>query len=208
MGWTSYYRAKGETDLAHLRRELIGEMTTQRILDGMTVRGVFYGVLEMDERRGEATGRVRVGLVVLQQRYRGGEDARHGNYARKEMDESMGPVESSCPERILRQLSPLSEVYPGADFEKDGCAKWAADWRARCEAGIAKAKARPKLKQGDTIKVSKPWKFRDGQERDTFILADAKRNLWRDLNGNRMRLPARDRWPAFEVIPAAPKVSA
>lgn len=200
MGWTCYYRAKGETDLAHLQRELFNyEGSRYRLLDSATVRMVFYGVLEVQRAEGEAGEPYRTAVVVLQQRTRG-----EYNYGRKEMDEGCGPCEAACPERILRQLSPLSEVYPGADFTKDGCAKWAADWRARCEANISKAKARPRVKQGDVVKVSQPWTFRDGTKRDTFTLVNGRRNVWQDTaSGIRVRLPARDKWPSFEVIPLA-----
>jgi hypothetical protein len=56
------------------------------------------------------------------------------------MDETMGPVESRCPERILDLLTPTDSEY-------------ANEWRARCRAFHAASKARPKIKVGMKLEL-------------------------------------------------------
>jgi hypothetical protein len=175
MGWTSYHRPAGETDRAHLQREVFG--TRHTILDSATKSFTFYAAV-----RDNDTGEV-FGAVVLQQRRRG-----YDNYAYKAMSEDVGPGDYDCPTRILDLLSPTTNEY-------------ALAWREQCRARAAAKAARPKVKAGDTIRLAQPLSFGDGYEGDTFTLV--KGSVFRAVGQvNRYRIPRwRDR--AFEVVAAA-----
>lgn len=77
----------------------------------------------------------------------------------KDMDESMGPCESECPERILKILTPTTHEY-------------ALAWRKRCWDNIAKKKSF-KLKK-DAVIETQPISFKDGLTRSRFKIIDLK----------------------------------
>ena len=55
------------------------------------------------------------------------------NFGYKDIDETMGPAESECPERILKQLTPLeSAAYQSMCSSVD----YAKDWRDRCRSNL------------------------------------------------------------------------
>lgn len=77
----------------------------------------------------------------------------------KDMDESMGPCECECPERILRLLTPTSHEY-------------ALAWRKRCREIIAERKSFKLQKDG--VIETKPIAFRDGRARSRFQVFSLK----------------------------------
>jgi hypothetical protein len=84
----------------------------------------------------------------------------------KDMDESMGPCEVDCPDRIMRLLSPIEELpNPG----------YAADWRKSvATAKTKKAETRSKIAKlavGDKVKLTHRAHFRSsGIETDSFTI--------------------------------------
>ncbi len=76
-------------------------------------------------------------------------------FAFKDMDETVGPYEDDCPERILALLG-----------ETDDPA--ALNWRRRCIRNLARA-AR-KLEDGMRIRFASPIKFVDGHEGTDFVI--------------------------------------
>jgi len=62
------------------------------------------------------------------------------NFGYKDMEESMGPFLYSCPERILKLLTPTTYRY-------------AIEWRKKCWENIERKKARPRFKVGDILEV-------------------------------------------------------
>jgi hypothetical protein len=118
MGWTSYHRQPGQTDLEHLRSELVDQASGYELLDGTTVANVFYGALRAPDKSVTA-------LVVLQRRGPAGDGF---NYTRKEVSETMGPAEACCPGRILDLLTPIEDcahegewcVHCGAEIQRRG----------------------------------------------------------------------------------------
>lgn len=74
----------------------------------------------------------------------------------KDMDESMGPCERECPERILKLLSPLP-VGGGGHAEK---------WRGDCRTNLLKRKILST--KGTRIKLQQPVTFSDGVEGQEF----------------------------------------
>jgi hypothetical protein len=144
MGWTSYKRPTGQRDLDHLRSELTGPNSRCELLDGMTVHNVFYGALRLPD------GTVS-GLVVLQHRNRGENRYDGSNYARKEIEETAGPVDARCPARILALLTPLPEcehpetycAHCGSEIHQDG-----EQWVSRARPGQVPGVAGPRCYSG------------------------------------------------------------
>jgi len=88
-----------------------------------------------------------VAFVYLLQFPRG-ERGRPGGFGYKDLDESMGPCEDNCPERILKRLSPL----PDAPAEGRDPYEYARAWRARCWANVeARREARDKKVVGTRL---------------------------------------------------------
>ena len=83
----------------------------------------------------------------------------------KDMDETMGPFEAHCPERILKLLSPVEEL---------GCSEYgrenARKWREACWANLALRKTAKAAKEGSVIKFAEPIGFTNGFKHDTFQL--------------------------------------
>lgn len=100
------------------------------------------------------------GLVLLAEtrtQREGGESYRELHT--KAITEDMGPGENECPAAILDLLSDPPEN------------DYARQWRERCRANLAKReaiRARPKPKQGDTVKFERPLEFTNGDTLDTF----------------------------------------
>lgn len=80
----------------------------------------------------------------------------------KDMDETMEPNEASCPEAILKLLTPTQNEH-------------ALDWRKRCLANLQRRSR--KLQDGDRIKLPAPMKFTDGHEGDEFIVEKRGRRV-------------------------------
>jgi len=78
------------------------------------------------------------------------------------LDETMGPNEASCPETILKLLTPTQNEH-------------ALDWRKRCLANLQRRSR--KLQDGDRIKLAAPMKFTDGHEGDEFIVEKRGRRV-------------------------------
>ena len=152
MGWTSTYKPKGEPILDFFIREGVltwgdNNPNTYRVLDSALVNmRTFYAAVEkINKKTGKRTVRA---AVILVRHYP--KDPRY-NISWKGIDESMSPIETSCPERILKLLTPTDNEY-------------ALGWRAACWANIEKRKARKNLPPGTVLKygrnlltVEGPW---------------------------------------------------
>ena len=77
----------------------------------------------------------------------------------KDMDESMGPYESECPERILKLLTPTKHEY-------------ACKWRQRCRENIARKNSFRLIK--DRVIETRPISFGDGCTRSRFQVVSLK----------------------------------
>lgn len=148
MGWSTYHRRAGQTDLEHFQGEVRDGL---KILDSTTIKNVFYAACK-DEQTGEVFA-----LVYLIQRT----PRDYYNFGVKAMDETVGPCYYDCPARILDQLTPTESEY-------------AKSWREECRKTIAaKAAARsdaPKVTDGTVIKMATPLNFRGGLTAQEFRL--------------------------------------
>lgn len=84
------------------------------------------------------------------------------HFGYKDMDESMGPCEDSCPRHILDLLTPTDREH-------------ALDWRRRCRANLERRTR--KLADGDRIKLAAALTFSDGHVGDEFIVVKRGRRL-------------------------------
>lgn len=139
MGWLWMHKPKG-MKVADFLINYSGALRwtdspcTYRVLDHSIVGlKTFYAAVEQVHKE---TGERRVWAAVFLLGYC--PKSEH-NFGYKDMDESMGPWETECPERILDLLTPTESGY-------------ANDWRTRCRAYHAARRARPKIEVGDTLK--------------------------------------------------------
>jgi hypothetical protein len=107
------------------------------VLDSAIVNlTTFYAAVE---RVHKTTGEREVWAAVFLLGY-GRRSFDDHNFGWKDMDERCGPVESSCPERILKLLTPTDNEY-------------ANEWRKRCWANIEARKVRPKIEKGTQLEL-------------------------------------------------------
>lgn len=154
MGWTFQQRSKGTSNKDWFSELLDG--ADGNVVDTATVGGTCYIAYRA---RNEAGDEITYALVALTQwrPY----DAY--NFGYKLMDESMGPGEDRCPERILALLSPLGEMNLG---EKG--IEWASNWRESCMEYHRLRKLRGSVSCGEQVLFSEPIRFSDGVSAERF----------------------------------------
>ena len=119
---------------------------TYRVLDTALVNLTeFYAAVEMIHKE---TGvrrvwacMIKVTFIRTARKDRWSYGDRDENFCYKDMDESMGPYYTNCPERILKLLTPTEHEY-------------ALEWRRKCWAKIEAKKARPKIAPGTKLKFN------------------------------------------------------
>ncbi len=143
MGWTFTRREPGKPVLDFFVENGVlrwGDDCphSYRVLDSALVRrSVFYAAVEQTHK---TTGERKVWAAVILVKFVHGAGW-HGfnhNFGWKDMDESVGPCESDCPEKILKLLTPTEYEH-------------ANDWRRRCWAHIEKRKAVKNLPAGTVL---------------------------------------------------------
>lgn len=171
MGWTYQVRPKGQSikDFFAAKFAWENEGTRQWLADCAVVslRTAYCAVSQTDKRTGETL----TNAVVCQLDF-----APHDgfNQGYRDVEESMGPREDGCPERILGLLSPVEEIYgPGTD-----ASRWASEWRERCRERIRRRKEKPRLKTGSYLVFDDPIRFANGEKRSVFYIEDARRRLF------------------------------
>ena len=139
MGWTTTNKPKGMPVLDFFIERGVLRWSNPdvryTVLDSALVKmKTFYAAVERVEL---ATGERRVWAAVILVDYGPWKHDPY-NFGWKDMDESCGPCESECPERILKLLTSTESQY-------------ANEWRARCWKRIEDQKAKPKLCVGAEI---------------------------------------------------------
>ncbi len=157
MGWLWTHKPKGMTATEYLIHHSgalrwTGSDYDYKVLDSAIVHlKTFYAAVEQVHRETKER-RVWAAVFLL-----GFAPKSEHNFGYKDMDESCGPCEAECPERILDLLTPTE--YPHA-----------IDWRERCRAKIAARKSRPKLREGCTLNLyGRPY---------TLGKPNGKRGFW------------------------------
>ena len=150
MGWTSLHRAAGTSDREWCQSEVLGER--YRIEDCATVGSGFYAICVPTDGREEPRAIMAVVAVKRTRDYY--------NFTYKDMDESVGPCESSCPERLLDRLEELVPEPPN---------EYARQWRERCRAEISTKKRARLVTRGTVVHFAQALHFSDGVAEDEFV---------------------------------------
>jgi hypothetical protein len=194
MGWTSFaHHGRGTIDI--LKDEFkwgSDRPYTCTILDHSQVGATVYMVIEHRPKPGtewkpdhlylnDPDGTYRFIAVIKTER-------RAGEFAYKDMCESMGPVEQTCPKRLIDLASPLRAPEPG---ETGTGRVWAADWRRKCLENIARKReaGKRKLADGTKIRLSREVNFKTVKTDGPFTVATIERRgrknrcFWHDRIG-------------------------
>ncbi len=156
MGWL-YRHDPVDDPVAYLTDKFDhdGERYANRVLAAARVGNTVYMAVRCTEK---ATGNPFVlAAVILISNTR-----KHG-FGYKDMDETMGPCECACPDRIMRLLSPVEDI-PNPSY--------AAEWRTRVaawkEAAAAARAKRASLRPGSIVMLEREVSFRDGTTAAVF----------------------------------------
>jgi len=195
MGWTFSHRSKGISDRDWFAHQW-GNDFASRIKAAATKNGAFYVALETTDERlvPDENGKVVVAIVCLIKWV----PRDYYNFGYKDMDEFMGPVESSCPAKILDLLSPFKPLALDAALAKKAVAEAegktaydpllsAYEWRERCRARIQVEQA---MRPGAVFRFSSPLRFTDGVTAETITLSarQGRKLVWRRPDGMRVQL--------------------
>jgi hypothetical protein len=159
MGWTGTHRPHGMSLRQYFQEYSLGD--NYEILDFATVKRKTCYMLVKRKEHQKPDGTVvpekifaAVYLVTFSPKS-------YYNLSYKDLDETCGPSESECPERILKRLPPTEYEY-------------AIAWRKRCWDNINRRKNAIKLMPGDIIKFGNTMRFTDGVHRDIFRVSRLK----------------------------------
>ena len=144
------------------------ETRSCKVLDCKTVKfRTSYLALELLEK--DTGKRDVIGMVCLVEY----DPKSVWNIRYKDISEEMGPVESECPESILRLLTPTNLIHTGSTKE------YAENWRKRCWDRVNSRQGFP-LTKGKKFKTAKPVTFNNGDRYNEFVVV--KRNRYRGLH--------------------------
>jgi hypothetical protein len=154
-----------------------------RVLDSACVGNRVWYAATRVERSGQEP--YVIALVCLVRWNPRDKEGLHFGY--KDMEESMGPCEAECPDRILRLLTPTTNEH-------------ALEWRRRCQHRLW-LRSR-KIEDGMHIRLAQPLTFTDGHVGSEFILVKQGGALsFRPVSGlGRYRI-RNFRSLAYEVVP-------
>jgi hypothetical protein len=142
----------------------------------------WYGAIERYDEAGRGVY-VFAGICLVKWNPRAKDDLILGY---KDMDETAGPSEAACPQRILDLLTSTSEPY-------------ALDWRRRCHT-LARLRAR-KLPDGALIRLPEAMTFTDGSKHSEFrAQREGRRIVLTDPDGRGRYRVSQLMDRAFEII--------
>lgn len=148
MGWKSMYTGFGSKDSKAIKEFLLNEWNRDKKFEALDYsrKGnvVYMAVKHLDTNEVFAT----VTLISFE----------NGEFFWKDMDETCGPGQVECPQRILKLLTPTEYEY-------------AKNWRKKCwefhEKNCTGAK---KYQHGDILIFPREVTFTDGFKGNQFIL--------------------------------------
>lgn len=163
MGWI-YQNDPVDDPVTYLIREFTcdGERRSLQVLDAARVGKTVYIAIKSTDKASGASY-VFAAVILISNTIKDG-------FGFKDMDESMGPCECACPQRIMRLLTPIADLpNPGH----------AAEWRARVAARKAEQHRRQKLRHslrvGSVVTMPTPIRFRGGAEASKFVVTRFRR---------------------------------
>lgn len=162
MGWSCTYRTPGqplaEFFVEHGVLSWSSDAPRQyEVLDSALVHlREFYVALKVTDK---ATGEYYVTALVILVKL-GREDRNGFNCCYKTMDESWGPYQTNCPERILKLLTPTDDAN-------------SKEWRRTCWEKIEKRKLVPPLRKDVVLNFRTPIPFSSGKQ-DRLVVTSVK----------------------------------
>lgn len=164
MGWMYTYKEPGVPVIDFFRKQFDFQREDGhygKVLDCAVVNmNTAYIAYEIGDAQGNREVIAYVCLLHYTPSY-------YDNFGYKDMDETMGPYQYDCPERILKLLTPTDNEY-------------ALQWREKCWENIRKRKAQPRLKKGMMIEFAKPIAFNNGVEESVFTVVDPRRLIFQN----------------------------
>ena len=163
MGWLfSNQMLTHQTPAQYVEQHFTNETDArkQTVLAASAVGGAIYAAIRHEIK---ATSQSYVFCAVILFR-----NNRKDGFGTKDMDETAGPCDVDCPDRIMKLLSPIDQIpSPG----------YAADWRARVAAAKEKRKAfrdkSSRLVPGAILRLPHPVSFCNGAvSADAFRLIE------------------------------------
>lgn len=166
MGWTSTHLYRGQSIKDYFETQFTCESkeVSYRVLDSSLVRfHTWYAAIEKINH--VSNEREVFAVVVLVNTSPRSEYNLHY----KDMDETMGPGNCECPERILNLLTPTTNKY-------------ALQWRQECRKNTCKPK-KPPLKEGLYVLLDKPASFKGGETFRLLKVANPRKRWFTPPNG-------------------------
>lgn len=163
MGWLYKYDPIDDP-IAYLTDQYTydGDQRSYRVLAAARVANTVYLAVKITEK---ATGKFYVlAAVILISNTK-----KHG-FGYKDMDETVGPCECACPDRIMRLLSPIEDI-PNPGY----AAEWRASVAAHKQAAAALRAKRASLRPGSIVRLEREVSFRDGTSAVAFRLCCVRR---------------------------------
>jgi hypothetical protein len=166
MGWLYHNdKLRHQTPVQYITKEFTCEGPTGRatVLAAAVVGNTIYAAIR-NEDAGGGSPYVFAAVILFENNERNG-------FGYKIMDETMGPYQADCPDRIMRLLSSIEDL-PSAGY--------AAKWRANVEAARARRRAlnatRQRLTPGCVVRLTHPAVFKSWCiETDTFKLLEFRK---------------------------------
>lgn len=135
MGWTYTHKPSHISSKEYIEKNCLTWTSAThdyRVLDGGVKNfRTYYGAVE---KINKATGDREVFAVIFMLNF----CKDFHNFGYKDMDETCGPYQAECPERILKLLTPTTSQY-------------AQQWRDACWAKINAKKSQPTIKVGTAL---------------------------------------------------------
>ena len=166
MGWLFHSeKLRHQTPAEYLTQHFThdSESYSATVIATATVRGTVYAAIR-NLNKGTGAGYIFCAVILFKSSDKDG-------FGYKDMDDGTGPCEADCPERIMRLLSPLSDIpSPG----------YAAEWRARVierrATRTASQQASKALRLGDVIRLPAAVSFPGrGVTADRFRLIERRK---------------------------------
>lgn len=164
MGWLFTTRSKGTTNREFFEKEFRGI-----VIDDIAQVG--FNTIYVASHHPNTPDKVYGGVILVRW-----DPQSDYNFGYKDMEEGMGPNESQCPERILKLLSPVDQLYAEGSSRE-----WATQWRERCWRNVAERKDRVRLTKGGKYRMTKDVRFRIHTllKGDVVECVNARRRIFR-----------------------------
>ena len=163
MGWL--YRDEPIDDpIAYLKAKYNYDCDTHTLqtLDGARVRNTVYLAVRSTEKKTGGTF-VFAAVILIS-------NTKKSGFGYKDMDESMGPCQCDCPERIIRRLSPIADI-PNPSYT----AEWRARVAARHDEQRQRRQRRKSLSVGTIVTLPAATRFAGGITANMFRVAHFRR---------------------------------